>query len=206
MNFFQKIPIGILNFLYPSKIYGLENMPTDGAVLVCNHFSALDFLFIMKTCREDIHILAKKELFKNKALGKAFSAYGAIPIDRDCPDIKSLLIILRLLKDNKKVAIFPEGTRNKTKTNDLQRIKGGAGIFAVKAKCQVVPVMMLKKAKMFKKTSLIIGKPFDLSEFYGKKLDEQVVAEMGIKIRDKMKEQYEVLSKITQQRKRKIKQ
>ena len=74
MNFFKKIPISILNLLYPCKIYGKENMPKDGAVLVCNHFSALDFLFIMRASNTDLHILAKNELFKNKLLGKAFSA------------------------------------------------------------------------------------------------------------------------------------
>ncbi|MBO7345136.1 MAG: 1-acyl-sn-glycerol-3-phosphate acyltransferase [Clostridia bacterium] len=203
MNFFKKIPISILNLLYPCKIYGKENMPKDGAVLVCNHFSALDFLFIMRASNTDLHILAKNELFKNKLLGKAFSAYGAISIDRECPDMKSLLKIIKLLKNDEKVAIFPEGTRNKSKTNELQEIKGGAGVFALKAKCEIVPMMMLKKARMFRKTKLIIGKPFDLSEYYGVKLDDGVIKAIDDKVSEKMKEQYAILLEITEKGKRK---
>ena len=117
--------------------------------------------------------------------------------------MKSLLKIIKLLKNDEKVAIFPEGTRNKSKTNELQEIKGGAGVFALKAKCEIVPMMMLKKARMFRKTKLIIGKPFDLSEYYGVKLDDGVIKAIDDKVSEKMKEQYAILLEITEKGKRK---
>ena len=110
--------------------------------------------------------------------------------------------ILKCLKNNEKVAIFPEGTRNKTKTNDLQEIKGGAGVFAVKAKCCVVPMMMLKKPKLFCKTKVIVGEPFELSEFYDLKLASEVIKSIDDKITCKMNEQYLNLLKLTQKNKR----
>ena len=117
--------------------------------------------------------------------------------------MESILKILKLLKSNEKVVIFPEGTRNKSKTNELQEIKGGAGVFAVKAKCQIVPIMMLKKPKMFIKTKLIIGQPFDLSEYYGVKLNDDTISDMDNKVSAKMKEQYVKLLQLTQKNKRK---
>ena len=64
MNFFQKIPIFFFSLLYPIKVYGKENIPQGGAVLVCNHFRAIDCGFIARICDKDIKYLAKKEIFK----------------------------------------------------------------------------------------------------------------------------------------------
>ena len=93
---------------------------------------------------------------------------GGLPIDRDNPDMKSLMTALKVLKEGHKLAIFPEGTRNKTGSTELQPIKGGAMIFAVKAKSPIVPIMIDRKLKMFRKSNVIVGKPFELTEYYGK--------------------------------------
>lgn len=193
MNFIKKIPIWVLNFLYPSKIYNLGNMPDGGAVVLCNHFSAIDFIYPMKACKEDVAILGKKELFNNKILAKAFNAYGVIPVDRDNIDIKTMFSALKTLKCGKKLVIFPEGTRNKTGTSELQPLKGGASIFAIKSKSKIVPIMLLNKPKLFVKTKVIVGEPFELSMFYDIKLNEELLNQINHIITQKMKEQYEVL-------------
>ena len=200
MNFFQKIPIFFFSLLYPIKVYGKENIPEGGAVFVCNHFRAIDCGFIARICDKDIKYLAKKELFKNKLFTKIIRSYGGIPIDRDNPDMKSLLEAIKEIKKGHKLCIFPEGKRNVTGTNDLQEIKGGTVIFSVKAKCPIVPIMMLKKAKIFRRTKIIIGKPFELDEYYGKKLGEQDIMDMAKVVREKMIEQQEILKNMTKKR------
>ena len=197
MNFFQKIPIFFFSLLYPIKVYGKENIPEGGAVFVCNHFRAIDCGFIARICDKDIKYLAKKELFKNKLFTKIIRSYGGIPIDRDNPDMKSLLEAIKEIKKGHKLCIFPEGKRNVTGTSDLQEIKGGTVIFSVKAKCPIVPIMMLKKAKIFRRTKIIIGKPFELDEYYGKKLGEQDIMDMAKVVREKMIEQQEILKNMT---------
>lgn len=194
MNFFQKIPIFFFSLLYPMKVYGKENMPKEGGtVLVCNHFRAIDCGFIARICDKDIKYLAKKEIFKNKLLSKIIRSYGGIPIDRDNPDMKSLLEAIKEIKKGNKLCIFPEGTRNVSGTNDLQEIKGGSIIFSLKAKCPIVPIMMLKKAKIFRKTHIIIGKPFELTEYYGKKLTDEDMKNLAEIVRSKMIGQQELL-------------
>lgn len=42
-----------------------------------------------------------------------------------------MMTAMKLLKDGNKLVVFPEGTRNKV-NEELQEIKGGAGVFAVK--------------------------------------------------------------------------
>jgi 1-acyl-sn-glycerol-3-phosphate acyltransferase len=197
MNFFQKIPIFFFSLLYPIKVYGKENIPDGGAVFVCNHFRAIDCGFIARLCDKDIKYLAKKEIFKTKLFSKIVRSYGGIPIDRENPDMKSLLEAIKEIKKGHKLCIFPEGKRNTSGTNQLQEIKGGTVIFSVKAKCPIVPIMMLKKAKIFRRTKIIIGKPFELEEYYGKKLTEQDISDMAKVVREKMIEQQEILINMT---------
>lgn len=196
MNFFQKIPIFFFSLLYPMKVYGKENIPEGGAVLVSNHFRAIDCGFIARICDKNIKYLAKKEIFKNKLISKIVKSYGGIPIDRDNPDMKSLLEAIKEIKKGNKLCIFPEGKRNVSGTSDLQEVKGGSVIFSVKAKCPIVPIMMLKKAKIFRKTRIIIGKPFEFSEYYGKKLSEEDIANLDQMLREKMIEQQDILKQI----------
>ncbi len=197
MHWFKRSLIRIAGMLFPTKIIGKENIPESGALLVCNHFSAVDCLYFLSLEREDLYILAKKEVFKNKTIGKILKIYGAIPIDRENPDMRSLMESIKVLKKGGKLTIFPEGTRNKTGTDELQEIKGGAAVFAVKAKCPIVPIMIRKKPKFLIRNNMIIGKPFFLEQYYSSKLDDGVVKEMDDIIACKMKEQQEVLRNLT---------
>ena len=172
MKLFSKFLFKLFSFLYPCKIYGYENMIKDGCVVTCNHFRFVDSLFIYKICGKDGNILCKKEVFKTKLVAGIVKDFNAIPITREKPQINELLNCINVLKSNKKLIIFPEGTRNKTKDNNLQKIKSGAGFFAIKSRKPVVPVMIYKRSRMFKKTYILIGKPFYLSEFYDAKLDK----------------------------------
>ena len=193
MNFLHKIPLFFFSLVYPCKFYGKENIPKGSAVLVSNHFSALDCGYIAKLYSKDIYFLAKKEIFKNKLFAKIVKSYGGIPIDRDKPDIKALFSATKVLKDGHKLAIFPEGTRNKTGTNQLQPIKGGSVIFAVKAKCPIVPMMILKKAKFLSRNKMIIGKPFYLEEFYDKQITPDLIEKMDKIVETEMLNQQRIL-------------
>ncbi len=193
MNFFLKIPIAFFYLLYPLKVHGKENIPEGGAVFACNHFRAIDPGYIVRVYDKKVKFLAKKELFKNKLFNKILKAYGAIPIDRDNPDLKSILEAIKVIKNGDKLCIFVEGTRNKSGTTDLQETKGGAIVFAVKAKCPIVPIMFLKKGGFLKRTHLIIGKPFTFEEFYGKKLDDEAMEQMNQVVRAKLIEQQQIL-------------
>ena len=193
MKFYHRIPLFLFNIFYPYKIHGKENIPEGSAVMVCNHFRGIDCGFVADAYHTDIYFLAKKEIFKNKLFGKIVKSFGAIPIDREKPDLKSLMQAITVLKQGHKLVVFPEGSRNKSGTDQLQEIKSGSGVFAVKAKCPIVPMMLLKKPRFLRRTHLIIGKPFELTEYYGKKLTDQDTADIDKIIYDKMVEQHVIL-------------
>ena len=184
----------ISSIIYPVKIYGKENLPDGGSLIVSNHLSVIDCVYLVRAnVKENYSILAKKELFRKKIIAKTLKSFGAVPIDRDKPDVNSLLTVVRNLKNDEKVILFPEGTRNKVDANKLQPLKEGVVFFALKAKKPIVPVMIYKKAKLFCRNKIIIGKPFELSEYYGKKYTDDDMKKMECIVYDKMTEQYNLL-------------
>ena len=99
--------------------------------------------------------------------------------------MRALMNAMKVLKEGKKLVIFPEGTRNKT-GEELQELKSGAGLIAVRTKTPVVPVMFLKHPKIFRRSYMIVGKPFELKEFYDKKLTKEDYETIDNIIREKM--------------------
>lgn len=82
--------------------------------------------------------------------------------------------------------MFPEGTRNKTKDVELLPLKGGAALFAIKAKVPVYPVMCLRKTRPFRRTKIVVGDAIDLSEFYDRKMTAEDYAAAESVIRERM--------------------
>lgn len=201
--FLRKIVEKIIKFFYRVKIYGKENVPQGGVMIVCNHFSLLDPVFLLSVYSDkNIKFLSKQEISKVKGFGKALIKAGAIPVDREKPSMESLLTCVKTLKNGHKLVLFPEGTRNKTKTDELQEIKAGAAIFALKAKTPILPVMILKKARFFRKTQILVGKPFTLEEYYDKKLNAEVTDEINNKVRKEMLAVHQELKELTAKRKK----
>ena len=198
LNAIKRAIIKFVSFLiFPVKIYGKENLPKGSAVICCNHFSIVDCIYLVKlNIKENYSILSKKEALKPKVFGSILKGYGAVPIDRQNPELRTLMEIIKGLKNGNKLLVFPEGTRNKTKTITLQPLKGGSAVFSVRAKCPIVPVMILKKAKPFCRNKMIVGKPFELSEFYDKKNNDNDYVEMEKIIYDKMVEEQNNLLKL----------
>lgn len=186
-RFCENLIMGAFRLLYPAKYYGLENLPEGRAVIVSNHFFALDPVFLYRAYQKkgDIFFLAKKELFQKKRFGTLLKEFGAIPVDRENVDMKTMLATLRVLKDGHKLVIYPEGTRNK-KNTELQELKDGAAVFAVRTKSPIVPVMMLKAPRLFRRTKLIFGEPIAFSEYYDKKLKDEDLAALDSELHAKM--------------------
>ena len=186
---FMAVGLFFFNILYPSKIINKDKIPEGGAILACNHLWALDPGFVFKSNPKppEMFFLAKKELFEKKFNRKFIGWLGGVPVDRDKPEIKTMTKVIKLLKDDNKLVIFPEGTRNKT-DQDLLEFNSGVIFFALKSKKPIIPMVLDKKAKLFRKTRLMILDPFDLSEYYDRKVTEAEMSMLAEKLRDTMKE------------------
>ena len=102
-----------------TKVYGLEKLPKDERfLLVCNHRSLFDPLILMKYLKDyDLAFVGKPEALGLPVVGRVGYGAGCLPIDRanDREALKTILTAVDYLKnDFCSMAIFPEGTRNKS--------------------------------------------------------------------------------------------
>lgn len=179
------IPIGIF---YPTKVIGKKNLKKGSAILVSNHTSNIDPILFAAHMKEHNYYLAKKELFSTKFKAWVITGIGGISIDRNSNDLGAIKKSLKVLKENHKLVIFPEGTRHNEENMELGEIKGGASMLAIKAKVPVVPIYINRRPKAFRKTIITIGEPFEFNEFYGSRLDSENLERAGEILAEKMNE------------------
>ena len=183
---------------YRVKVFGKENLIKRGKnIVICNHLCKMDVFVVSALYPNKTTFLSKIEWYKNKFFGWLLIKLGTIPIDRDKPSFKSIKDALTVLKNDKRLGIFPEGRRN-FETNELQEIKEGVGLFAVKGKSLITPIIIYDRLKMFKKTYVIVGKPIDLSQYYDKKFNDEVSKQCADVVNNTMHELQSELFKIVE--------
>lgn len=183
MKILKKIILYILcKGIYRVENIGIENIDsTTSNLLVANHTSSLDGILLW-ACVENISIMAKKEIFKNKLLARLLLKAGVFPIARGEKDVKSIYHAVNLLRGKtlKNLLIFPEGTRNAKKRGI--KAKTGAAYLAISTNVKIVPIYIEERKKMFKRNKIIYGKPFVLD-----------VAKQEIKNREMLRKQTDLL-------------
>ena len=146
--------------------------------------SNMDPVMMDITFGKKFRFLAKKELFKNKFLTWFFRGLGAVPVDRTRADTRAVKEIFALLKKNKKVCIFPQGTRAKTIKIEGETAKEGVAMFSIRTNTPVVPMMYSRKIKAFRRVKLYIGDPIYPDET--RKKDKEYLDEYSNLIIEKM--------------------
>lgn len=179
----------VMAILWPTKIYFKDNFPKNTkAVVICNHYTALDpCVIISKLLGKDGKVLMKEEVMKNPVVAKVATELGCIPVKRGEADLNAIKKILGALAKNQPVLIFPEGTRNRSGSKEMLPLKQGVSTFAIRAKAPIVPMLYYKKTGPFRRNVLVIGTPFYLDEFYDQK-PNLVKEEATLLIEQKMSE------------------
>ena len=182
MNIARVIAIPIYYLLKPFRFFGKRKVKDGPCVYISNHYTLFDPVYIGVTTWEGIHFVAKREVERTPVLRFITKRAKVIYANRDGSDVRTMLDCLKCLKNGEKVAIYPEGTRNKT-NEEIMPFKHGAAALAIKAKVPVVPLVMYKKPKLFRCTHILIGEPFEFTEYYDKKLTQDDYAEADEKLR-----------------------
>ena len=172
MNVLRAIVIPVFRIFKPFRCYGHTKTKDGACVYVGNHYTIWDPIYIARTTTEGIHFLSKREVTQHWLMSGICKKIRCISVNRDGNDARAFMNSLKCLKNGEKVSIFPEGTRNKTDAEMLP-FKPGAAALAVKAKVPVVPVAIYKKPRLFRTAHILYGEPFELSEFYDKKLSAE---------------------------------
>ncbi len=143
---------------YCPEVSGSENIPAEGKIILAgNHTNFLDCFAVAMSTKRCVHYIAKAELMKG--IGKyIFPGLGIIPIDRSTSGKDAVKTAEEYLADGKLIAIFPEGTINRT-DGPMMPFKGGAVKIACDAECEIVPFAITGKYKLFKKSVKITFMP-----------------------------------------------
>ncbi|MEA5553020.1 lysophospholipid acyltransferase family protein [Anabaena cylindrica UHCC 0172] len=131
----------MLHTYFRIKIYGVENVPQTGPLLVVsNHASYFDPPIVSNCVRRPVAYMAKEELFKVPVLAQAIKLYGAYPVSRGSADRAAIRAALECLDNGWAVGVFLEGTR--TPDGRITDPKKGAALLAAKAKVPFLPVSL----------------------------------------------------------------
>ena len=174
---------------YPTKVIHKERYDRKKKyVVTSNHFSNLDSILYDATFWKKFRVLGKKELFKNKVSAWAMRHLGVIPIDREKVAPSTFKEILSILNNNGQIFIYPEGTRNKQELEGMQNAKDGMIIFASKGEAEILPMLLYRKPKAFRKNYIIVGEPIQIQGENPKRLTKEEIEQNLENYNQKMEE------------------
>ena len=157
----------LFKVFYRNEIYGLGHFYPGPALIAANHTSFLDPPIVSISAPQEVHFLARKTLFNNPLFGLLIRKLNSHPVSGQAEDVAVFKTIVGLLKEKKKVIIFPEGKRSFN--GQIGEIKPGIALLLARTEAAVIPtyihgtfeIWSRKRAlpKLFGKTAVVFGSP-----------------------------------------------
>lgn len=180
----------LLTTVFRPWVTGLENVPRTGPIIVvCNHLSFVDSIFLPLMIDRQMAFLAKSDYFTGKGLKGwlvrfFMTSAGQLPIDRTGGKASeaSLNAGLQILAEGGVLAIYPEGTRSPD--GRMYRGRTGVARMILEAHVPVIPAAVIGTEKVMPlgstipkvhRVGVVIGKPLDFSRFEGMEGDRFVL-------------------------------
>ncbi len=171
--------------LWRTEVRGRVQLPPGcGAILIGNHRSSIDPLFVQALIPRPVHWMIAREYVESPWLHWMFRRVGAIPVNRRGVDIAATKLAIRCAAQGDLVGLFPEGRINTTEDLLLPG-RPGATMIAIRARVPVIPCYLsgvpyggqiLRPFFTPAKVRLKIGDPIDLSAYYERDRDAGVQA------------------------------
>lgn len=149
------------------EVIGRENIPKEACLFVANHQSYFDIPAIIYAIDKPVGFVAKKELEKIPVYKEWMLSMKSLFIDRGNAReaIKTINEGIQYLKEGYSMAIFPEGTRSRSK--HMGEFKKGSLKLATKSKVPIIPISIDGTYKAFEERGslrrasvrIIIDKP-----------------------------------------------
>jgi 1-acyl-sn-glycerol-3-phosphate acyltransferase len=143
-RFFRELARGLFDF----RVVGAEKLQFSGpAIIASNHVSFLDPPLVGSAFDDVVYSFARKTLFDHPLAGMILRSWSVLAVDRDKHDTAALKTTIRLLRNGKKVLMFPEGTRSHDGLP--QPAEAGIGLFIDKGNAPVLPVRLIGAYEAF---------------------------------------------------------
>ena len=146
------------------KVKGRGQIP-EGACVICPNHSTLSdpvWLVLALRMKRMISIMAKIQLSRVPVIGPFLGYMGIIYVDRDRADVGAIKSSLTVLKEDRPLVIFPEGTR--VKPGREVQAHTGAALLASRTDSPLVPVYITKNKKFLHPIHVVFGEPFQVEK------------------------------------------
>ncbi len=177
-----------LDIFYSFQFYGKENIPKGKGIVAPNHASFFDPPVAAAVFEEELFYMAQDYLFRIPLLGFCITRLGALSTRGDVGDRGMLEEVVKILEEERKVMIFPEGERSFD--NKLLPFKRGVASLSISTDTPVIPVYIdgcypaWKRGQWFPKPwgkfTVIVGTPIEPKDFCsidGKKGSQKALLE-----------------------------
>lgn len=158
--------------LFRFKAYKVERVSlSGGGIIAANHSSFLDPPLTGIAIKRPLYYFARNTLMMSSFTRWFFDQLNCIPVDREHLNPATFHRVTNLIKENKMMVLFPEGTRSTD--GILRQGKKGTGMIVHYANTKVIPCYIsgagqaLPKGAFFprlKKIRVIYGHPIDFSQ------------------------------------------
>lgn len=168
--------------------------PDGAAIIIANHRGPVDPLVLWHHVQHTphgqrpvrlIHFMMASEYLDVPVIGWMTRHYGVIPVERSGRDLAPVRSALKHLQDGKWVGIFPEGRINRG--SDLMEADTGVAWMALRSQAPVYPVfihdspqgrVMTDPFWTPSRVRMTYGDPIDLSEYYGRRKNQETLREV----------------------------
>jgi 1-acyl-sn-glycerol-3-phosphate acyltransferase len=159
-------------------IYGRENVPEEGAVLlVSNHQSFLDPVLCGIYIKRPLYFLARDTLFENRFFGRLIASVNTIPVRRGEADLSAIKKVIGKLREGFGFCFFPEGTR--TGDGKIAAFRPGLGLLSRRGEAAIVPVVIDGAFECWPRHKKIFSPGAKISVCYGKCITAERVQQMN---------------------------
>jgi acyl-[acyl-carrier-protein]-phospholipid O-acyltransferase/long-chain-fatty-acid--[acyl-carrier-protein] ligase len=121
---------------YKVKVIGRDNVPTEGALVLCNHLSYVDAVVLQIASPRPVRFVAFEGFAKSPLVRFLLRAAGVIPVNPNKP-LKGIRLAWDALQAGELVCIFPEGAISRT--GQLMELRRGFETIVKHAQVPVVP-------------------------------------------------------------------
>jgi 1-acyl-sn-glycerol-3-phosphate acyltransferase len=162
LPFFPRVNGAILRIvaacLARVRVEGLENIPTEGPLLViCNHASNADggllIAYVVPRMGRPMRWLGKEEALRWPLFGWWMRQNGVFGVRRGAGDLEAFRLAKSVLDEGGVLTIFPEGTRSPDGT--LGPAKEGATVLAVRSGAPILPIAIIGSQRFWPRGKLL---------------------------------------------------
>lgn len=182
---------------YLTRVQWRGKMPSElplvsgqGMIVVCNHRSSIDPLFLQGCVRRPVHWMVAREFCEHPAFRWFLRTCEVIPVNRGGVDTQSTKAAIRMASQGEWVGMLPEGRINMTDEFMLP-IRPGAVLVALKARVPILPCYLegspynrttWSPLLMTARARLVVGSPMDLSAYYDGEQEDGLVEKLALEV------------------------